>query len=123
MQPFVAVGVVKMPVSIDLMFDWFPANATKRFGHSPTGTGNAGISKNIASTTLEHRDIPARALQHAEIDTEFGHRDLGCCGGGSHDSDGTFFCRKQSSRCQPEGGCSNTDGGKEAPPRALRNRL
>src|SRR5216684_1248184 len=79
-QPFVAVSVVKVPVSVDEVLDGIGAERCKRFGDLRTCSGKAGVDEELTVAAGEDGDISAGAQQYAYIAAEFLDRDGSGCG-------------------------------------------
>src|SRR5580693_4048453 len=79
-QPFVAIGVVKVPMRVDEVLDRVGADGCKRVGDLGTGAGKASIDKELTVATGKHGDISSSAHQDAHVAAEFLHGDSSGCG-------------------------------------------
>jgi hypothetical protein len=79
-QPLVAVGMIEVPMGIDQMSDRIGAEARQRRSDPRARNADPGIDQDPAVEPREHGDIPARALEHADIATQ--RMDIDRCRGG-----------------------------------------
>jgi hypothetical protein len=75
-QPFVAVGMIEVPMGIDQMFDRVGAEAVGSFQDARLRGGDAGIDKNLAVGARQHGDIATRAFEDADIAAQLVDLDL-----------------------------------------------
>jgi hypothetical protein len=80
MQPFVAVGVVEVPVCVDEVPDGIGAKRRKRVIDLWTGAGKASVDEELTVATGEDRDISASAHQDAYVAPKFLDSDGAGCG-------------------------------------------
>src|SRR5260370_42124177 len=74
-QPFVAVGMVEVPVSVDEVLDRIGANRCKRLGNPWTRAGKAGINEELIVATGKDRNISTSAHEDAYVAAEVLHSD------------------------------------------------
>ena len=98
MKPFVAVGVIEMPVRIDQVFDWIATETAESFGYSRTRSSDSGIDQKFSVTAGEHGDISARTLENADVPAKFLNIDLGGGRRVANGGDGTFSVGEQPAR-------------------------
>src|SRR6202166_4739857 len=67
MQPFVAVGMIEVPVRVDEMRDRIGAEISKRLGDLRTRYADAGIDKHFSVRARQDGDVSAGALEYADI--------------------------------------------------------
>jgi hypothetical protein len=80
MKPFVAIGVIEMPMRIDQMGDGVNAKIGKGPGHLGPRHGNARVDEDFAVRAGKDRNVPAGAFQHADVVPQFVGRDRRGCG-------------------------------------------
>src|SRR5260370_35297716 len=69
-QPFVAIGVVKVPMRVDDALDRIGADGRKRVGDLWTGAGKTSLDEELTFETEYHADVCASAHQYARVATE-----------------------------------------------------
>jgi hypothetical protein len=67
MQPFVAVGMVEVPMGVDQMGDGIGPEVGERLGDLRAGDADTAIDQHLAVRAGEHRDVTAGALEYADI--------------------------------------------------------
>jgi hypothetical protein len=78
-QPFVAVGVVEVPVRVDEVLDGIGGNRCKRVDDLWTRTGKAGVDEELTVATGMNGNISASAHQDAYVAAEFLDSDRASC--------------------------------------------
>ena len=69
-QPFVAVGVVKVPVRVDQVRDRLWAKRRQRCGDLRARCRDAGIDQHLPVGAAQDRDIAAGSLEHGDVTTQ-----------------------------------------------------
>ena len=69
-QPFVAIGMIEVPVRVDEMGDGIGAESGKSFSDLRARHADAGIDKHLAVRARQHGDVAAGAFEHADIVSE-----------------------------------------------------
>jgi hypothetical protein len=77
-QPFIPIGVVEVPVSIDKVLDWIGANV--RFGNLRTSTSKSGIDEELTVAAREDSDISTSTHENAYVPAQPLDGDRGPCG-------------------------------------------
>src|SRR5258705_12086088 len=111
MQPFIAVGMIKMPMRVYKMPHGVRAEAIQSFGDPRPRCGDAGIDEQLSIPTCEHRDIPTRTFEEGNVATKFLNGDFGCSRGLPKGDNRAFTFGKQAVRCKPERSHSRTGRG------------
>src|SRR5215471_20700759 len=75
-QPFVAVGMVKVPMRVDEVLDGLGTNPGESVSDLWASTGKAGIDQQLTVSTGKNRDVPTAAQQNAYIAAELLDRDF-----------------------------------------------
>jgi hypothetical protein len=79
-QPFVAIGMVKVPMRVDEVRDGLGTNPGESVSNLWASTGKAGIDQQFTVSTGKNRDVPTDPQQNAYIAAELLDRDfIGCC--------------------------------------------
>jgi hypothetical protein len=76
-QPFVAVGVIEMPMAIDQVFNGVGTETGEGFLYSFARSGDASFDEEFAVGACENCDVAARAFQDADIPAKLGDGDFG----------------------------------------------
>jgi hypothetical protein len=79
-QPFVAIGMVKVPMRVDEVLDGLGTNPGERVSNLWASTGKAGIDQQLTVSTGQNRDVPTGPQQNAYIAAELLDRDFIGCG-------------------------------------------
>src|SRR5215510_12275227 len=79
-QPFVAVGMVKVPMRVDEVLDGLGTNPGESVGNLWASTGKTGIDQQLTVSTGKNRDVPTGPQQNAYIGAELLDRDFIGCG-------------------------------------------
>ncbi len=66
-QPYVAVGMIEMPVRVDQVRDGIGAKTGKSSGDLRTRNANTGIDKQFAIGAGQDGDVSAGALEYADV--------------------------------------------------------
>ena len=79
MQPFIAIGVVEVPVRVDKVRDRIGANARKSVGNLWACPGKTGVDEELAVATGEYSDVAPSTQQDAYIAPKslYGDRGIG----------------------------------------------
>jgi hypothetical protein len=67
MQPFVAVGMVEVPVRVDEVGDWIDAELRQRLGDLGTRYADAGVDEHLAVGAGQNGDVAPGAFEDADI--------------------------------------------------------
>ena len=67
MQPFVAVGMIEMPVGVDQMRNGLGAEFCQRPGNLRPRHTDAGIDQHFAIAAVEDGNISPGALKYADV--------------------------------------------------------
>ena len=70
MQPFIAVGVIEMPMGVDQVLDRIGAEFACGLQDPRTRRGDSSVDEHLAVGTGEDRDVAARALEDADVATK-----------------------------------------------------
>jgi len=76
-QPFIPICVVKVPVSVDKVFDWVGANARKSVSNLQTSACKSGIDEKLTVPAGKDRDISASTHENAYVAAQSLHRNGG----------------------------------------------
>ena len=79
MQPFIAVGVVEVPMRVDEMLDRVGANASQGLGDLGTRTSKTGVDEELTVASRKNGDISSRAKENTHVSTEALNADGGSC--------------------------------------------
>src|SRR5215470_15451394 len=66
-QPFIPVGMVEVPVSVDKVLDWIGANARESFGNLRTSTCKSGIDEELTVSAGEDSDISTSTHENVYV--------------------------------------------------------
>jgi hypothetical protein len=107
-QPFVAVGVIEMPVGVDQVRDRLAAERLQRLGELRTRHTDAAVDQDLAVGARQHGDVAARSFEHADIVAQPVGHDRRRCGAvldQAHEAArfGKRLSRRQPSRCGGKG--------------------
>ena len=80
MKPFVAIGVIEVPVRVHEMSDRVGAKAGKGPSSIGSATRNTRVDEDFAVRAGEDRDVPAGAFQHADVVPQLVGGDRRGCG-------------------------------------------
>jgi len=87
-QPFIAVGMVEMPVRVDQMLNWIIAKTHQCLLH--LRARDSGVDKHFAIAAGEHSYVPTRTVQNANVTAKLVDGDLRGSSGIADPDDGTF---------------------------------
>src|ERR1700731_2208574 len=100
-QPYVAVGMIEMPVRVDQVRDGIGAKIGKSSGDLRTRYTNTGIDKHFAVGAGQDGDVSAGALEYADVVSQLVRND-GRHGGAILDqADDAARLRKRLARRKP----------------------
>jgi hypothetical protein len=100
-QPFVAVGVIEMPVRVDQVRDRVAADIGQGLGDLRARYTNAGIDKNFTVGAGQHGNVAAGALEYADIISQLMRHDGRYRRAVLDQADDAACFRKGLARCQP----------------------
>jgi hypothetical protein len=69
-QPFIAVGVIEVPVTVDQMFDGIATELVCSLQESRARHGDSGVDEHLSVSAGEDGDVGARPLEDADIATK-----------------------------------------------------
>src|SRR5215472_6964794 len=118
-KPFISVGVVEMPMSVDQMSDRVGTEAIECFHDSGPRRGDPRVNQQLAVVTREHNYISARAFQHADIPAKLLNSDFGCGRRSPHGNDGAFLLGEYAARQDGDTGCNDGSGDEKMTPGAV----
>jgi hypothetical protein len=67
MQPFIARGVIEMPMRVDQVRNGIGAKIRQSFGELGTRRADAAIDEHLAIRPGQNGDVAAGTLKHADI--------------------------------------------------------
>jgi hypothetical protein len=67
MKPFVAVGMIEVPVRVDEVRDGVGSETSERLLELRTRYTDSGIDQHFAVGPSQHSNVSARALKHADV--------------------------------------------------------
>src|SRR5216684_1072898 len=100
-HPFIAVGMIPMPVGIDQILERGLTNAIERRLNPGPRHSDTSIDQQLPFRTCEHGDVPARTHQHADVAAQALNADLRVGSRFVNLGDGTFALSKNSGRSEP----------------------
>ena len=98
MQPFVAVGVIEVPMRVNQVLDRIAAEGIERIGDPSSGAWDTGIDEKFSIAAGEHCNISARTFKNADIAAQLRNSNLRAGSSVSNGNDRTFGGGEQSAR-------------------------
>src|SRR5262245_12352985 len=109
-QPFIAVGVIEMPVRVDQQSEWFRAEIGKCSCNPGPGDPDAAVDQELAVGASQYRDISAGAFEHADVVPQFVCLHRRRCGAVLDQADqSSCFCKRLARREPARGGKAATN--------------
>jgi hypothetical protein len=75
MHPFIPVGMVEVPMSVDEVLDWIGTNLTESVADFWPGAGKTSVDQKLTVATGKNGNIPTCSHENAYVATEFLNRD------------------------------------------------
>jgi hypothetical protein len=113
-DPFIAVGVVEVPMRVDELSDRLAAKRAQRLFYPWARVGQAGIHQQLTVRSAEHGNVAARSFKHANLAAQAVYSDW--CRGrrATHANYNVLRLCEGLSRRQPYARCSGARGHRAA---------